>query len=83
MVFAQNGRGSLERLAQALGYFSIGLGLTEFAAARHVANSIGLSDVRLGLMRAMGVRAVVNGLAILAAPPGTLMDMVARCGRCD
>ena len=61
-------RRDLDRFARGLGYFSVGLGLTEVAATRTLANGIGISDVRPGLIRAMGMREMANGLGILAAP---------------
>jgi uncharacterized membrane protein len=57
-------------LARGLGWFSLGLGLAELAAAGSVARLVGLSDRRRerGLLRALGAREVTSGLGILASP---------------
>lgn len=59
---------NLERFARGFGYFSIGLGLTEFAATDKLANSIGVAEGRRSLIRAMGIREILNGVGIVAAP---------------
>jgi hypothetical protein len=61
-------RRSPERFANALGLFSIGLGLSEVAATNSLANMIGLADARPRLLKVLGLREIANGLAILAAP---------------
>jgi uncharacterized membrane protein len=68
MSLAEMDRRNPERFANALGYFSIGLGLSEVAATDSLANMIGLADTRLRLLKALGLREIANGLAILAAP---------------
>src|SRR4029453_18044434 len=60
-----------ERLARFLGWFSIGLGLTEFAAPRTVARLIGLDEPRNGsdvarTLRMFGVREIAAGLGIFS-----------------
>jgi uncharacterized membrane protein len=55
-------------LALGLGWFSIGLGLTELLAPRSLARAIGMPDANDGILRAFGAREVANGLAILAEP---------------
>jgi uncharacterized membrane protein len=55
-----------ERHARALGWFSIGLGLTEFAAPQSVARLIGLDDDRR-LVRFLGIREIASGIGILAS----------------
>jgi uncharacterized membrane protein len=59
-----------ERLANALGWFSIGLGLAEVTAPGSVARLIGVSDDDRNrwALRALGVREVVSGVGILAQP---------------
>ena len=59
-----------ERLAVGLGWFSIGLGLTEICATRSLARLIGLPerDSTFSTLRALGVREVGHGVAILAQP---------------
>ncbi len=63
-------RKSGERLAIGLGWFSIGLGLTEICATRSLARLIGVPerDRTLTTLRALGVREVGHGVAILAQP---------------
>jgi uncharacterized membrane protein len=62
-----------ERLANALGWFSIGLGLAEVAAPGSVARLVGVrdDDRNRWTLRAMGVREVVSGVGILAQPRPT------------
>jgi uncharacterized membrane protein len=52
----------------ALGWFSLGLGLTQLIAPRQVANAIGLSgdDDEQTVMRLVGLREIVSGVGILA-----------------
>ena len=59
-----------ERLANALGWFSIGLGLAEVTAPGSVARLIGVSDDDRNrwALRTLGVREVVSGVGILAQP---------------
>lgn len=68
MAFRHIESGNRERVARGLGYFSIGLGLTEVAATDKLAESIGIADLPLGVMRVMGIREIANGIGILAAP---------------
>ena len=48
-----------EQLARGLGWFSIGLGLTEIAAAPILARTLGLVG-KEGLIRAYGLREIAN-----------------------
>ncbi|WP_237215358.1 cyclase dehydrase [Falsiroseomonas oryziterrae] len=59
-------RGSAGRMAGGLGWFSIGLGVAEIAAARPIARALGLRGAE-ALIRAYGVREIVTGLGILGA----------------
>jgi uncharacterized membrane protein len=52
--------------ARGLGWFSIGLGLTELLAPRQLARSIGLHESRAGVLPWLGVRELVSGIGILA-----------------
>src|SRR5690606_8646744 len=56
---------NVERTARGLGWFSLGLGLTQLLAPVRLGRLIGVGD-RRHLMRAMGAREVPHGLAILA-----------------
>jgi uncharacterized membrane protein len=59
-------------LVQSLGWFSIGLGLTEFFAPRAVARLSGLDEEDYeGLLRAYGLRELIAGAAILSRPRPT------------
>ncbi|HSR12961.1 MAG TPA: SRPBCC family protein [Thermodesulfobacteriota bacterium] len=77
----QDGRnGTMERLANSLGWFSIGLGLAEVIAPRSLARLIGLrggAGTRL-LLRFYGVREIAAGVGILAQkkPSGWLWGRV-------
>jgi hypothetical protein len=67
-----SGRGSLapsDRLARALGWFSIGLGLSELLAPRLITRSVGLQG-KEGLVRAYGAREIGSGLLSLAPEKG-------------
>jgi hypothetical protein len=64
----ETGPGSLtptDRLARFLGWFSIGLGLTELFAGAAVARNLGLED-KGGLMRLFGARELAAGFATLS-----------------
>lgn len=54
-----------DRLARALGWFSIGLGITELAAPGHLARMLGL-DGKEGLIRAYGVRELASAVPTLS-----------------
>lgn len=53
------------QLANALGWFSIGLGLAELMAPRALGRAIGVGD-HPQLMRALGVREITSGLGLLS-----------------
>ncbi|WP_349368967.1 cyclase dehydrase [Salinarimonas sp.] len=55
-----------DRLAHALGLFSIGLGLAELAAPRAIAETAGLRDHE-AIVRGYGAREIATGVALLAA----------------
>ncbi|MGN6387298.1 MAG: SRPBCC family protein [Verrucomicrobiota bacterium] len=56
------------QLSTALGWFSIGLGLSELLIPRGVGKTIGLKRNHRMLMRLLGLREIGAGLAILAQP---------------
>lgn len=56
-----------EKLAKALGLFSIGLGIAEIVAPGSLARYFGMGR-RDGTVRLFGLRELANGVAILAAP---------------
>lgn len=64
-------------LARGLGWFSIGLGLTEAVAPRWLARAIGMQDHR-ALLRVFGLREIAAGLGILTqrAPVGWMWGRV-------
>lgn len=53
------------KLAKGLGWFSIGLGLTQVLAPRWLGRKTGLGE-RTGLMRLLGTREIATGLLILS-----------------
>lgn len=59
------------QFSRGLGWFSIGLGLTELLAPRSLARTIGLSEDHDGVIRALGVREIASGLGLLARPKPT------------
>jgi hypothetical protein len=58
-------------LSRGLGWFSIGLGLTELLAPRKLAQAIGVSENHDALIRMLGAREITSGLALLARPKPT------------
>jgi uncharacterized membrane protein len=66
-----------QRLARALGWFSIGLGMTEVAAPGTIARITGMNGNR-GLIRALGMREIASGVGILSRrkPVGWLWSRV-------
>jgi len=55
-----------KRLANGLGWFSIGLGLAELLAPRAIANISGVSNKHTGLIRLYGLREIGAGITIFA-----------------
>jgi len=53
------------KLARGLGWFSLGLGLTQLLAPRWLERQIGLRNDRTGLMRGLGVREAMAGVGVL------------------
>lgn len=51
--------------AKALGYFSIGLGLSEIAFPRRISRALGLRD-RTKILRAYGAREIAAGVGLLS-----------------
>ena len=90
------GRGSRadEKMTTALGWFSVGLGLTRLLCPRELSRLIGVPE-RTGLMRACGIRELATGVGILtqerpaawlwARVAGDVMDvaLLARAMRSD
>jgi uncharacterized membrane protein len=62
--------GDMERLARALGWFSLGLGLAQIAAPARVAQMVGVEDddETIAIMRVLGAREIASGLGILTQP---------------
>jgi uncharacterized membrane protein len=65
--------GDMERLARALGWFSLGLGFAQIAAPAKVAQLIGVEDddETITVMRVLGAREIASGLGILTQPKPT------------
>lgn len=57
---------SAKRLAKGLGWFSIGLGLTELLAPKAIAKISGVSNTHTGLIRLYGLRELAAGTGIFA-----------------
>jgi uncharacterized membrane protein len=55
-----------EQLARGLGFFSLGLGLSEFLAPRAIAKISGIDEENTGVIRLMGLREILHGLGIFA-----------------
>jgi hypothetical protein len=65
------------RLAKGLGWFSIGLGLTQILAPGWLGRAIGVGE-RKGLMRALGAREIITGLGVLAQQPRPALPVWGR-----
>jgi uncharacterized membrane protein len=63
----ETGVGDPERIAKALGWFSIGLGLSQIASPRRVTRLVGMPDTERNrtAMRLFGMRELTSGLGIL------------------
>ena len=59
-------KSSAKRLAKGLGWFSIGLGLTELLAPKAIAKISGVSNAHTGLIRLYGLREIASGIAIFS-----------------
>jgi uncharacterized membrane protein len=70
MTTATNGG---ERLARALGVFSVGLGLAQVLAPHGIAHAIGIDDDddNRKTMRALGLREIATGVGLLTQPRPT------------
>src|SRR3954463_13138658 len=55
-----------QRLARALAWFSIGLGLAEVLAPRAVQRLAGVEDDHSRLVRLMGIREIASGIGIFS-----------------
>jgi uncharacterized membrane protein len=73
----QDDRGT-ERLAKALGWFGVGLGVAEIAASRSLGRAIGVPP-QPRLFPALGMRELISGIGILAQrrPAGWVWSRVA------
>ena len=62
-----------DKLAQGLGWFSIGLGTAQVLAPRAMSRLVGVKDAdgNATLMRALGVREIAAGIGLLADPKPT------------
>jgi hypothetical protein len=62
------------KLAKGLGWFSIGLGLTEMLAPQWLGRQIGVGDSedKAGILRAMGAREAITGVGVLMQRKPTL-----------
>lgn len=60
--------GAADRLARALGWFSIGLGVAQMLAPRRMTRALGMRGQE-GLMRAYGAREVASGVLALSVDP--------------
>ena len=62
-----------DKLAQGLGWFSIGLGVAQIIAPRGMSRLIGVKDAdgNRAVMRAVGVREIAAGIGLLADPKPT------------
>ena len=67
------------RLAKGLGWFSLGLGMTELLAPKFIARVSGVSERRTGLIRLYGLREIASGIGIFTQknPAGALWSRVA------
>lgn len=68
-----------KRLAKGLGWFSLGLGMTELLAPKFIARISGVSENNTGLIRLYGMREIASGIGIFAQknPAGAVWSRVA------
>ena len=68
-----------KRLARGLGWFSIGLGMTELLCPQVIAKISGVPNSRTGLIRLYGLREIASGITIFSQkePAGGLWSRVA------
>src|SRR5690349_12908058 len=59
-------KSSAKKLARGLGWFSIGLGLTELLAPKAIAKICGVSNAHTGLIRVYGLREIAAGVMIFS-----------------
>jgi uncharacterized membrane protein len=59
-------KSSAKRLAKGLGWFSIGLGLSELLAPKAIAKICGVSNAHTGLIRVYGLREIAAGIMIFS-----------------
>ena len=59
-------KSSVKRLAKGLGWFSIGLGVSELFFPRAIAKISGVSNTHTGLIRVYGLREIASGIAIFS-----------------
>src|ERR1041384_575160 len=64
-------KSNAKRLARGLGWFSIGLGLTELLAPRAIAKISGVSNKHTGLIRLYGLRELASGIGIFSSKKPT------------
>jgi uncharacterized membrane protein len=70
--YSETRRTEKDALTQALGWFSVGLGVAEFFAPQAVARLIGIDEEEhTTLLRAYGLRELAAGVGILARPKPT------------
>lgn len=55
-----------KRLARGLGWFSLGLGMTELLAPKFIARISGVPEKRTGVIRLYGLREIASGIGIFA-----------------
>lgn len=58
--------GNARRLARGLGWFSLGLGMTELFAPKFIARISGVPERRSGVIRLYGLREIASGIGIFA-----------------
>src|ERR1043165_9426374 len=59
-------KSSAKKLAKGLGWFSLGLGLTELLAPKAIAKTCGVSNAHTGLIRVYGLREIAAGVMIFS-----------------
>jgi uncharacterized membrane protein len=67
-----SGRDGAHSLARALGWFSIGLGLTEVLMPRKLGRVVGVGEDHSALFPLLGLREIASGVGVLAAKDPTL-----------
>jgi len=64
-----DGNGNADRLARALGWFSLALGVAEVVAPVRIASLVGARGARASTVQMLGAREIASGVALISGTP--------------